>query len=100
VAQFDRVVRPSRGPRRHAGAALAPVFEPDVDLDRRIAAAVEDLAADDIGNGSHGVPGRSQRPPGFYRIENTLVMPRGSGASNNLQIGDPRSGRPRRIAPG
>src|SRR5262249_30051133 len=98
VAQFDRLVRPGRGPRRHGGAALGAVFEHDIDLDRRIAAAIEDLAADDIGDGSHGVPGRSQRPPGFYRIENTLVMPRGSGASNNLQIGDKRSGSPGRTA--
>src|SRR5215813_12593374 len=83
VAQFDRLVRPSRGSRRHGGAALGPVFEHDVDLDRRIAAAVEDLAADDVGDGSHGVPGGSQRPPGFYRIDNTLVMSRGSGASSS-----------------
>jgi hypothetical protein len=33
-----------------------------------------------------GVPGGSQRPPGFYRIDNTLVMSRRSGASSNLQI--------------
>src|SRR5262249_7823169 len=58
VAQFDRLVRSGRGPRWHRGAAFGSVFEHDVDLDRRIAPAVEDLAADDVGDGGHGVPRR------------------------------------------
>jgi hypothetical protein len=33
-----------------------------------------------------GFPGGLQHPPGFYRIDNTLVMSRRSGASSNLQI--------------
>src|SRR6185437_8926437 len=42
-----RFLSPSRG------AAARAVFEHDVDLDGRIAAAVEDFAADDVGDGGH-----------------------------------------------
>ena len=82
VAQFDRLVRPGGGARRHRGAPLAPVLQHDVDLDGRIAAAVEDFAADDVDDGSHGVPGGWQLLAGFYRIKNTLVMSRETGASS------------------
>ena len=54
VAQLDRLVRAGRGARRHRGAAERAVLQHDVDLDGRIAAAVEDFAADDVDDGGHG----------------------------------------------
>ncbi len=54
VAQLDRLVRSRRGARGHRGAAHSPVLEHDVDLDGRVAPAIEDLAADDVDDGSHG----------------------------------------------
>ena len=56
VAQLDRLVRAGRGAGRHGGAAARAVLEDDVDFDGRIAAAIEDFAADNVGNGGHGVP--------------------------------------------
>ena len=53
VAQLDRLVRAGRGARRHRGAAHRAVLEHHVDLDRRIAPAVEDLAGDDIDDRGH-----------------------------------------------
>ena len=55
VAQLDRLVRAGRGAGRHGGAAHGAVLEHHVDLDRRIAAAVEDLAGDDVDDGGHAV---------------------------------------------
>ena len=54
VAQLDRLVRAGRGAGRHGRAAHGAVLEHDVDLDRRVAAAVQDLAADDVDDGGHG----------------------------------------------
>ena len=54
VAQLDRLVRAGRGARRHRRAAHAAVLQRDVDLDRRIAAAVEDLAGVDVDDRGHG----------------------------------------------
>ena len=54
VAQFDRLMRAGRGAGRHRGAAHRAVFQHDVDLDGRVAAAVEDFAADDVDDGGHG----------------------------------------------
>ena len=48
VAQLDRLVGAGRGAGRDDGRAHRAVVEEDVDLDRRVAARVEDLAADDI----------------------------------------------------
>ena len=56
VAQLDRLVRPGRGARRHRSAAARAVLEHDVDLDGRVAAAVEDFAADDVDDGGHAAP--------------------------------------------
>ena len=53
VAQFHRLVRPGRGARGHRRAAHGAVLEDDIDLDRRIAAAVEDFAGDDVDDGGH-----------------------------------------------
>ena len=55
IAQLDRLMRAGRRARRHRRAAHAAVLQRHVDLDRRIAAAVEDLAGvhvDDCGHGS------------------------------------------------
>ena len=54
VAQLDRLVGAGGGARRDRRPAHGPVLEHDVDLDRRVAAAVEDLAADDVDDGGHG----------------------------------------------
>ena len=54
VAQLHRLVRAGRGAGRHRGAAHGAAVQHDIDLDRGIAAAVEDLAGDDIGDGGHG----------------------------------------------
>ena len=53
VALLDRFMDPGRGARGHRRAALAAVLERDVDLDRRIAAAVEDLAGVDVDDRGH-----------------------------------------------
>ena len=53
VAQLDRLVRAGRGARRHRRAAPHAALEHHVDLDRRIAAAVQDLAGDDVDDGGH-----------------------------------------------
>ena len=54
VAQLDGLVRSRRGAGGHAGAAQRAVLEDDIHLDGRVAAAVQDLAADDIDDGGHG----------------------------------------------
>ena len=72
VALLDRLVRPGRGAGGDGGPAIAPVREPDLDLDRRVAAAIENLAAVDVGNGGH-----SLRP----RCENRVERPYGSQAA-------------------
>ena len=46
VALLDRFVGAGGGARGHGGAAHGAVFEDDVDLDRRVAPAVEDFAGD------------------------------------------------------
>ncbi len=65
VAQLDRLMRAGRGAGGNRGATLGAVLQDDIDFDGRIAAAVEDLAADDVGDGGHGVFrfwGRFYRP--------------------------------------
>ena len=54
VAQLDRFVRAGRGARRDRRAAHAAVLQRDIHFDRRIAAAVEDLAGVDVDNRGHG----------------------------------------------
>src|SRR5439155_7111553 len=44
IALLDRLMGPGRGPRRHRRATHRAAVERHVDLDRGIAAAVEDLA--------------------------------------------------------
>ena len=95
VAQLDRLVRPGRGAGRHGGAAARAVLQHDVDLDGRIAAAVEDFAADDVDDGGHGMvlPGVSagvstgrERPLSCPR---RLAPMRGHGEEKPLQLGRP-----------
>ena len=57
VAQFDRLMRAGGGAGGHRGAAVGAVLQHHVDLDGRIAAAVEDFAADNVGDGGHEVSG-------------------------------------------
>src|SRR5206468_10349933 len=65
VAQFHRLVRAGRSARGHRRAAGGAVFEHHIDLDGRIATAVENFAADDVDDGGHGAPARFRRR--FYR---------------------------------
>ena len=62
VAELHRLVRAGRGAGRHGGAAEGAVLQRHVDLDGRIAAAVENLAADDVDDGGH------PRSKGFRRL--------------------------------
>ncbi|MOA53710.1 hypothetical protein D3C78_1772090 [compost metagenome] len=48
-------MRAGGGAGGNGGTAHGAVFEINVDFNGRIAAAVEDFARDDIGNGSHGL---------------------------------------------
>ena len=48
VAHLHRLVRAGRGSRRDDGRAHRSVVQEEIDLDRRIAARVEDLPSDDI----------------------------------------------------
>ncbi len=54
VAQLDGLVGAGRGAGRHGRATLRAVLEDHVHLDGRVAAAVQDLAADDVDDGGHG----------------------------------------------
>ena len=54
VAQFHRLMRAGGGARRHRRAADRAVFQHHIDLDRGIAAAIENFAADDVDDGGHG----------------------------------------------
>jgi hypothetical protein len=88
VAELDGLVRARGGARRHGGAAERAVLEDDIDLDGRIASAVENFAADNIDNGSH-IRSRLTSPifacplpnmprhalGGFYRIGKALATP-------------------------
>ena len=51
VAELDRLVGAGAGPRGHGGPAERAVGQDDVDLDGRVAPAVEDLASEHRGDG-------------------------------------------------
>ncbi len=55
VAQFDRLVRAGGGAGRDRGAAEAAIVKQHIDLDRRIAAAVQNLAAVNVNDRSHRI---------------------------------------------
>jgi hypothetical protein len=54
VAQLHRLVGAGAGPRGDDGAAARAIIQHDLGLDGGIAAAVEHLAGDDVGDGGHG----------------------------------------------
>src|SRR5262249_60585850 len=56
VAQFDRLVRTRRSARWNRRAPARAVFQDHVDLDRGIAAAVENLPTNDVDDGGHAPP--------------------------------------------
>lgn len=56
IAQFVSLMCAGRGPRRHGGAAEGTTRQHHVDLDGRVAAAVENFPADDGRNSGHAVP--------------------------------------------
>ena len=53
VAKLDRLMRAGGGAGRNRGAAHRAVLQHDVDFDGRVAAAVQNLAADDVDDGGH-----------------------------------------------
>ena len=53
VAQFDGLVLAGAGPARDRGPAAGAAVEQHVDFDRRVAAAVENLAGEECANGAH-----------------------------------------------
>src|SRR5581483_10443197 len=55
VPKLDRLVHAGRGSRRHGRAAEGAGLETDVDLDRRVAPGVEDLAGVHSGDTAHSV---------------------------------------------
>ena len=59
VAQLHRLMRAGAGAGRDNRAARGAGLECDLDFDRRVAAAVQHFAGDDVGNGAH-----SGRSPG------------------------------------
>ncbi len=65
VAQLDRLELAGRGARGHRREAARAGLERHLDLDRRVAARVEDLAGVDGGDGAHGarqsIDGRAGR---------------------------------------
>ena len=73
VAQLDRLVHAGRGARGHGRPADGAALERDVDLDRRVAARVEDLAGVDGGDGWH----RSQALLGEVEVAVLLVERQG-----------------------
>ena len=100
VAQLDRLVRAGRGARRHGRPADRAVVEDDVDLDRRVAARIEDLArVDDSMSGAHASSAPS--PLGSVRSMQARSTPGSSRPSRNSSDAPPpvemwviRSARP------
>src|SRR3546814_18392545 len=54
ITLFNRVISAGRRARRHPRAAEAAIFQHDIDLYGRIAAAIENLASVNIEDRSHG----------------------------------------------
>ena len=97
VAQLDRLVGAGRRARRHRGPTDRAVLEDDIDLDRRIAPRVEDLAGVDVGDER----ARSLTPPQLGRSVWRTAMPGSSRPSRNSSEAPPpvlmwviRSARP------
>ena len=70
VAQLLRLELAGRGPRGHRRAAVRAGAQPHLDLDRRVAAAVEDLAGVDSLDLAH--PGSGPSPSRILRVRFTV----------------------------
>ena len=75
VAQLERLVRAGRGAGRHGGAAHGAGLERDIDLDGRVAAAVQDLPAVDADD--LAIPHHLSIPLGYEsrRVSRGTVLP-------------------------
>src|SRR5207302_7149662 len=63
ITLLDRLMRPGRSARGHRRPADGAAVERDLDLDSRVAAAVEDLAGVDIGDRGHALLQDHQTSP-------------------------------------
>src|SRR5690606_36763229 len=63
VALLDRLVRAGGSARGNRGPAHRSLFQRHLDLDRRISAAVEDLAGMDVDDRGHAGPFFSMKRP-------------------------------------
>src|SRR5205814_2278715 len=80
----DRLVRPGAGPARDGRPAEQPVVQVNLDLDRRVAAAVEDLAGLQRTNcGSHGVVVRARWEKGPPRRDDGIRGRAGGSRAGN-----------------
>ena len=61
VPQLGGLVGTRAGPARYRRPAAGTRQQLDLDLDGRVAAGVEDLAAGDVGDGAHGGPSQPDR---------------------------------------
>ncbi len=75
IALLDRLMRPGRGPRRHRRAPHRAAVERHVDLDRWIAAAIEDLTGVDVGDGGHSEAPISPSPALRERVAGAKRRP-------------------------
>src|SRR5262249_27369668 len=82
VAQLDSLMRSGRCAGWNGSTAARAILQNDVNLDGRIASAIEDFAAYNVCNCGHGMPGLVR---GSYRIDKPLVRPRPDRASTGAQ---------------
>ncbi len=71
VAQFDRFARPGGSAGWNGGSSHRAVFQHDIHLDRGIAAAIKDFAADDVDDRSHFLSKAASIGLGSYGIHVT-----------------------------
>ena len=75
VAELDRLVLTGRRAARHRGPAPGAALEHDFDLDGRVAARVEDLAADDVHDVAHSAAATRTAPGRRDQSRLALVVP-------------------------
>ena len=56
ITKLVRFVGSGRGAGRNRGATIMAVLKDDIDLHRRVAAAIQNFPADNGGDGGHGAP--------------------------------------------